>query len=363
MEKPLLSVLIPVYNVAAWLPRCLDSVCSQSYANLQILCVDDGSTDESPAILAAYAARDARITVIRQENGGLSAARNTALEHATGEWIAGVDSDDYLAPGIFEQAMTCVNDEVDMVSFGVRCVDDTGLEQKSFQQQFAVDEVVPMSVEAASRIHVCFWSSLWRRSVVVEHGIRFPFGLVHEDDAFFYQFVPHVRSLALCTAVGYYYVLREGSIMHSGQSRLETTRRYMKVMRYVYEQYRSKGVNPADSPWYQLFVSRVYGDRYHVHTPEERAEMAHLFSQMLGEQGLLPALSHDYRFRCMMPVRGLRRCYLSRYLNSEVLRFLGLPIWMSEYRNGKKVKQGFILWQCICRKLGITYNRESGTAC
>ncbi|MBR5195098.1 MAG: glycosyltransferase [Akkermansia sp.] len=351
--RPLLSVLVPVYNVAAWLPRCLDSICAQSYEHMEILCVDDGSTDESPSILEAYAARDSRIKVIRQQNGGLSAARNTALEHATGEWVAGVDSDDYLDGDIFLRAMSCVTEEVDMVAFGVRRVwDETGVEPEIFEQ-FPADQVLPMSVQQAAGMHVCFWNKIWRRSVIEEHAIRFPHGLVHEDDGFFYQFVPYARKVALCAAVGYNYMQRQGSIVHSGQSGLETSARYVRVMHFVADVYALRGINLAESPWFQLFVSRVYADRYHVVQPGERMALSGLFHTLLQELKLLPAWEGDYRFRCMMPVRGWRRCFLSRYLNTELWRVFGVPLWEVEYRHGKVVRQRFMLLRFIGWKLGI----------
>ena len=98
MQTPLISVIIPVYNVEAYLPRCLDSVIQNTYRNLEIICVDDGSTDGSPEILRDYAQRDARITVITKENGGVSSARNAGLDRATGEFVAFIDSDDFVHP-------------------------------------------------------------------------------------------------------------------------------------------------------------------------------------------------------------------------------------------------------------------------
>ena len=124
MKSPLISVIVPVYNTAPWLRRCLDSICSQSYKNLEILCVNDGSPDNAAEILAEYVAKDSRLKIFTQENAGLSAARNTGLEHASGEWVTGVDSDDYLYPGIYEQAIKHCHEDVDMVFFGVQKVDD-----------------------------------------------------------------------------------------------------------------------------------------------------------------------------------------------------------------------------------------------
>ena len=120
--KPLLSVVVPVYNAAKFLPHCLDSLCGQTYRNLEIVCVNDGSTDDSLAVLKKYASRDTRIKVIRQENAGVSAARNRGLDAATGELVTFVDADDWLEPNTYETAVQAFCAGVDMVCFG--CVVD-----------------------------------------------------------------------------------------------------------------------------------------------------------------------------------------------------------------------------------------------
>ena len=106
MRTPLISVIIPVYNVEKYLRRCLDSVIAQTYQNLEIICVDDGSIDDSGKICDQYAVRDARIKVIHQENQGLSAARNRGLDAAEGEYIAFVDSDDYILEDMYKRCWT-----------------------------------------------------------------------------------------------------------------------------------------------------------------------------------------------------------------------------------------------------------------
>ena len=93
---PKISIIVPVYNVAEYLPQCLDSLVNQSYSNIEIICVDDGSTDRSSEILSVYASRYSSIRIVNQENQGLSGARNTGIEHANGEYIMFVDSDDWL---------------------------------------------------------------------------------------------------------------------------------------------------------------------------------------------------------------------------------------------------------------------------
>ena len=102
-----ISVIIPVYNVAAYLPECMESILRQDHEDLEIILIDDGSTDESGMICDRYAARDSRIRVIHQKNGGAAAAKNAGLRIATGEYLSFADSDDYLEPGAYSHMLHC----------------------------------------------------------------------------------------------------------------------------------------------------------------------------------------------------------------------------------------------------------------
>ncbi len=113
--KPFLSVVIPVYNVASYLRECLDSVRAQTFTDWEAICVDDGSTDGSAAILEDYAAQDARFRIVHQPNAGVSVARNVALGLARGEWVTFVDSDDTVHPDWFRHAVALMSDAVDLV--------------------------------------------------------------------------------------------------------------------------------------------------------------------------------------------------------------------------------------------------------
>ena len=95
-ERPLISVVLPIYNIASYLPRCMEALLSQTYTELELLMVDDGSTDDSAALCDAYERKDARIRVFHKPNGGLSDARNYAIERAQGEYITCIDPDDYV---------------------------------------------------------------------------------------------------------------------------------------------------------------------------------------------------------------------------------------------------------------------------
>ena len=115
-QNPRISVIVPVYNVEQYLPRCVESILAQTYENLEILLVDDGTKDNSGAICDAYARQDARVKAIHKKNGGLSSARNAGIDAATGEYLSFVDSDDWIEPDMYEKMMAL------MEKYGVRLV-------------------------------------------------------------------------------------------------------------------------------------------------------------------------------------------------------------------------------------------------
>ena len=191
MRTPLISVIIPVYNVEKYLHRCLDSVIAQTYQNLEIICVDDDSIDDSEKICDQYAVRDARIKVIHQENQGLSAARNRGLDAAEGEYIAFVDSNDYILEDMYKKMLDkLLNYNVDL------CVCQWQYEFSDGRQVVKRKNIDPTiygrkaSLEFARFLYmgnyengvvVAAWNKLYRRALLDK--IRFE-GRIHEDEAF-----------------------------------------------------------------------------------------------------------------------------------------------------------------------------------
>lgn len=179
------SVIVPVYKVEPYLRRCLDSIINQTYKNLEIILVDDGSPDNCPVICDEYAARDSRVKVIHQNNGGISAARNAGLDIATGDYIAFVDSDDTIAKDMYRKMVDVVEHErADIVKCGVCEV--KGSEIKKI--------VFPNQVYETNRLGgLLDWFHGGMRWSVVCNGlyrvdlvkdIRFPVGFIHEDNYF-----------------------------------------------------------------------------------------------------------------------------------------------------------------------------------
>lgn len=187
MSTPLLSLVIPVYNVAPWLPTCLDSLLAQTRPIDEIIVVDDGSTDDCPAILASYATRLPQMRVIRQENGGLSAARNTGIKHAQGEYLAFLDSDDFVAPQMYERLLAIAQaDDLDLVlsnafaHFEGREPDRLIYPDVAASGVISGGEWLKQRLQQDRLMHMV-WMHLYRRSFLLEHGFSFIPRLVHED--------------------------------------------------------------------------------------------------------------------------------------------------------------------------------------
>lgn len=188
---PRLSLIIPVYNVAAYLPACLDSVLAQTRLPDEIIIVDDGATDACPEILRDYAARCDRIRVIRQENGGLSAARNTGLNLATGDYIQFLDSDDRLDPLCCQRLLeTAESDQLDMALCNA-WYDFEGRKPAHTIYPQSGDKTPPTDIrpgaefmrarlEAKHFPHMV-WMHLYRRDLIERNGFRFVPRLIHED--------------------------------------------------------------------------------------------------------------------------------------------------------------------------------------
>ncbi len=215
MSKPLISVIVPVYNVEQYLPKCVGSILAQTYDNLEIILVEDGTKDSSGRICDDYAALDPRVRVIHKENGGLSSARNAGIDVAKGDYFGFVDSDDWIEPETYETLMAVAQKYgADMVCGGRYDVDGvTGQRTIGLCPQ-KEETISPM--EMLGRVFVwdncdsAAWDKLYRRSLF--ETIRYPLGQYSEDIAIFYKLMEKANRVALCDKPLYNYLHRENSI-------------------------------------------------------------------------------------------------------------------------------------------------------
>lgn len=201
MEKPDLTVAVAIYNVEKYLEECLESIIGQLDDGMELLLVDDGSTDSCGAICDRYANRDSRITVVHQENGGLSAARNTALERAAGEWIVFVDGDDRLPKNALADMRRYCHDAAQLVIFDYADFDEHGMYRRcprhdSFVmdtpealRQYRADILSPAQAAMTGKIVygqcMTSWGKLWRMSHIRQYGLRFDTRIRKSEDSAF----------------------------------------------------------------------------------------------------------------------------------------------------------------------------------
>lgn len=212
----LISVIVPVYNVEKYLERCIDSILNQTYKNLEIILVDDGSTDKSPKICDKYLDRDRRVRVIHKENGGLSDARNTGIQIATGDFISFIDSDDYIDINMYDSMMKILQDnDGDIIECGVKhvynnkIIESNNIENKSFTSEEAIEELI-----LERSLHQTVWNKIYKKNVI--EGLLFEKDKINEDEFWTYKAFSKSNKILSINNKFYYYIHREDSIMGKG---------------------------------------------------------------------------------------------------------------------------------------------------
>lgn len=214
MNKGKISIIIPVYNTEKYLARCVESVLVQTYTDLDIILVDDGSTDSSGRICDEYALYDSRIRVLHKENGGLSSARNAGLEAATGKYVGFVDSDDYISPDFYELLITALGDKMTAIAnAGYVRVDEKGNTRPSCVPHTGNEDITPLSLAKELMLHlgdVSVCTKLFPAELL--HGVYFNEEKLNEDLLFLLGILSKIESVHFTGAPVYYYFVRSDSI-------------------------------------------------------------------------------------------------------------------------------------------------------
>ena len=242
MEQQKISVIVPVYKVEAYLDRCVQSIANQSYRNLEIILVDDGSPDNCPALCDAWSERDSRIKVVHKQNGGLSDARNAGMAIATGEFMGFVDSDDWIAPDMYQHLYDLLEADggSDIAACGVEMVWEDGTPSRMLTKSgcCVLDQEDAMrAIIEESWLKQPVWYKLYKTALICD--IPFPVGKYHEDVFWSYQAVARAQKVSVSDKTGYYYFQRSGSIMGEGYSlkRLDALEAMVSRCRFVTEQF------------------------------------------------------------------------------------------------------------------------------
>lgn len=210
-----ISAIVPVYNVAVYLPQCIESILSQDYSEIELLLVDDGSTDESGRICDEYAQKDSRIKVIHQPNRGAAAAKNAGLQVATGEYLSFVDSDDFLEPGAYSHMVQLLQENTaDVVQCSYRDVfKDHTTDQLLSGHENAMDAADFLALFTEDWTCSLLWNKLYKRSLF--DGILFETGHKIDDEYFTYRGIMNAGKIVRDDRIVYNYRKRASSVMFS----------------------------------------------------------------------------------------------------------------------------------------------------
>ena len=215
-NNPLVSIIVPVFNTAKYLPKCLDSILNQTYSNLEIILVNDGSTDDSADILKTYAKKDSRIKVTTQENQGLSAARNAGIKKASGKYLTLIDSDDYIESKMIEHFINSVHDtQADIIACSFKEIYPDG-KITHFNHDYPKNTFNTESALKAMLLEQGFMVSATMKLFPTKffQNIKFPVGKLHEDVGTTYKLIMQAKKIAFIPYEDYIYVHHEDSIIN-----------------------------------------------------------------------------------------------------------------------------------------------------
>lgn len=305
-NKPLVSVIIPVYNTEEYLPLCMETVLGQTWKELEILLVDDGSRESCAAACDEYARRDPRVKVIHKENGGAASARNRALDVMRGDYVTFVDSDDYAFPDMVEYLLDLAETEqadiaaAEGIYTGARepfPVTQPAQELRTLTGREALYDIIHWMPQ--------IWPKIYRRQVF--ESVRFPEGMIYEDDAVTAPLIYDCKKIVLSNRKCYYYYMSDNSVMRSPFS----VKRF--DMLKVYEQrqafYRQKGERELEAMnelyWY-IHLYRLRCDMKLARWPD-REKYLPMLDAMEKE------LSHVPQSRYYTPSRRVKKLVLQYF--------------------------------------------------
>jgi len=262
--KPLISIIIPVYNSEKYLVKCLDSVTEQTFADFEVLLINDGSTDKSGIICDEYAAKDSRFKIFHKENGGVSSARNLGIEKATGDWICFVDSDDYLGKEFLFSFKINIQSNCD---FYLQSADQIKKSKKSTFYKYSHSIYSPSKFFNIFSLYPYLsmpWSKLFRLKIIISNNLRFDSKLARcEDMIFNLQYLSYIDCVKTIQNTGYIYRKEDNSL----SSKIYPTTFYQEIISRMKIHFKELLINDScitKNISYQVknFLNSIYLNNY-----------------------------------------------------------------------------------------------------
>lgn len=232
-EIPKVSLIVPIYNVEKFLEKCLDSLVAQTLDGMEIILVDDGSTDNSSRIAAQYAVKYDNMQLLHKVNGGLSDARNYGMKYATGKYIAFLDSDDYVEPEMYQKLYEkAEEDNSDIVECNLYHDFQDSITPEYGNKIYDKGEMIRIGRSVV-------WNKIYRRDWLEQQGVLFPKGLIYEDVEFFCEIVPGIRKMSYIDDVLIHYVQRSVSINNKSTIK---TKQILVILKNIIQYYKEKHI-------------------------------------------------------------------------------------------------------------------------
>ena len=254
MIEELVSIIIPVYNVEKYLKRCLESVMNQTYKNIEIICINDGSTDRSLKILENYKIQDNRIKVFSQENKGLSETRNRGINLAEGKYIFFIDSDDWIPNSAIENLIKQItNKSIDVVIGGISKIYKKNKEDivlKKEKIEYTLDEYMAFALKEKKFLAIVC-NKMFKKEIISNKNLKFEKGVLYEDFLFTMQYLKECKKIAILDKSIYnYFFIREDSIINKINNKdldaLKSIKKIEKVLEEA-EIINSKSIDRVDN--------------------------------------------------------------------------------------------------------------------
>ena len=292
MSKPLVSIILPVYNAQNHIARCLESICAQSWQNIEVIVLNDGSKDQSLPVCEAFRAKDERIVLVDKANSGVSDTRNLGLKLASGKYVQFVDSDDYIDPDFTEHLVTAAEqNNADLVIAPYKMVIPAGATKPEQVLDKLQDELGVMTVarppevreygflpagvytqdefarhlmdKPASYFYGVLWNKLYRRDLLVDHQIQFTSEVRWAEDLVFnMQYLEYANVLVSIPEAGYYYVQNPQSICHTQINAASLVQNKIQVFHYYTELYTRLGIYEEVRPQLYKFLVDIAESTY-----------------------------------------------------------------------------------------------------
>jgi len=346
--QPYFSIILPIYNVAAYLDRCVRSVLEQDFKDYEIILVNDGSTDESPRICERYAREYACVRVVHKENGGLASARNTGLDAALGRYIWWVDSDDWIEPGSLERLYRAsCDDSPDMVKFshyrveGARRTETlSNAEPGLYEGGAGIERLMDWALYSAGQFSLSAWGVIYRHEFLKRMGAEFVSERIigSEDYLFNLQLIPQAEKVRVLGQCFYNYEMRMGSLTQ--RYKKELPQRYTRLFHQMEESYGRMGLldryREGISFFYVWHLMRgiCVPNEYYVAEGHTLADGRRNIRRFLGSEDFLRALGSCDGHRM---VRKNWKLYLALKYKLEIVLF-GMYVVKPGLRKGLRCK-------------------------